>query len=83
MVTPSACYSFQGRHYFANHIVHVTRAQSFDLRVPEAMSTHVRIAKTILVYCVAHTWLVSTPYANFHMLSPDHHGRLHNKELSW
>jgi hypothetical protein len=58
------------RHYFANHIIHVTRARSFDLRVPEAMSTHARLAKTTLVYCVAHTWLVPTPYVNLDMSSP-------------
>jgi hypothetical protein len=34
------------------------------------MSTHSRLAKRILVYCMAHTWLVPTPYVNVDMSSP-------------
>jgi hypothetical protein len=39
---------------YVNHIIHVTHARPFGLCVPEAMSTHARLAKTTLVYCMAH-----------------------------
>jgi hypothetical protein len=68
---------------YVNHTIHVTHARPFSLCVPEAMSTHARLTKTTLVYCLAHTWLVPTPYANLDMLAPHRHGRLHNEELSW
>jgi hypothetical protein len=55
---------------YVNHIIHVTHVRPFGLHAPEAMSTHARLAKTTLVYCVAHTWLVPTPYANLYMSSP-------------
>jgi hypothetical protein len=36
----------------------------------EAMSTHASLAKITLVFCLAHTWLVSAPYVNVDMPSP-------------
>jgi hypothetical protein len=54
---------------YVNHIIRVTHARPFGLHVPEAMSAHARLAKIVLVYCTAHTWLVPTSYVNLDMLA--------------